>query len=208
MEKLKKYYYAADISTSCCGFSLFNENGKLMELKHIKLDIDRDIAIELRYLVKAEMFKNYIKDYKQYVLEKYNACISEVFVEEPLMSSNNIFTVGTLLRFNGICCYLFNEIFGNPPKLITIHEVRKVFCPEFVKVKHVKGERKETLSFPKNLGAKKFDKKEYIWQKVSEKEKSVEWLFNSKGNLMKENFDMSDAYAVGYSSLKLKGIIK
>jgi hypothetical protein len=190
-------YLSFDVSTTCIGIALFGHNGKLIQLTHIKLESDTEIEPENRYIEKAKLFKNYILNLKKYVQE-IGGYVDKVFVEEPLGSSNNVNTAIMLARFNGIVCYIINEVYNVIPTLYSIHSIRKTFCPEFVVYKN----GKNTLSFPKTI-----DKKEYIWEKVSKLEKNLQWLYNKKQKLCKENFDMSDAYACGFHGLKVNNVI-
>lgn len=199
----KNYYLSLDISTTNVGMSIFDEDGKLIGLKHLKLTTDKKIPNYQRYIVKSVLFKDYVTNIKNYIEEEFKGEIGGIFVEEPLIMSNNSFTSALLQKFNGICCYIIYDVFDIIPELITVHDSRKIFCPEFVNVKYKKGEKIETLSFPKNI-----DKKVYIWEKVNKIEKNIEWLYNKKGDLAKESYDLSDSYCVGYSMLKIKGIIK
>lgn len=204
MEKSKRLFYLAfDISTTNVGMSIFSDKGKLMALRHLKLKTGKNIPEYQRYIVKSLLFKDFIKEWKKYIENDLNGEVGGLFVEEPLIMSNNSFTSALLQKFNGISCYILYDIFNIAPELITVHDSRKGFCPEFVSIKYKKGQKIETLSFPKDI-----DKKVYIWEKVNKIENKIEWLYDKKGNLAKESYDLSDSYCVGYSMLKIKGIIK
>jgi hypothetical protein len=203
MVSKRKYYISFDISTTNVGMSIFSDNGKLIGLKHLKLNTDKSIPEYQRYIVKSLLFREYIENINKYIINDLDGEVMGVFVEEPLIMSNNSFTSALLQKFNGISCYLIYSVFDIIPELITVHDSRRIFCPEFVTVKYRKGEKIETLSFPKNI-----DKKVYIWEKVNKVEKNIEWLYDKKGNISKDSYDLSDSYCVGYSMLKIKGIIK
>lgn len=203
MEDKKIFYISFDISTTNVGMSIFSKTGKLIALKHIKLTTDKKVPEYQRYIAKSILFKEFIENILKYIKNDLDGEVMGVFVEEPLIMSNNSFTSALLQKFNGICCYLIYNIYDIVPELITVHDSRRIFCPEFVNVKYKKGEKIETLSFPKDI-----DKKQYIWEKVNKVEKNIEWLYNKKGALAKESYDLSDSYCVGYSMLKIKGIIK
>ena len=84
-----------DISTKTVGFALFDlNNSKLLELTHFspKIKPQPEDKIE-ELLLKAEAFKKHLEAYR-------NMGITRVVIEEPLLQSNNIYTVGTLLRYN------------------------------------------------------------------------------------------------------------
>ena len=91
------------------------------------------------------------------------------------------------------------------PMKISVYESRKLFCDELVKVSYVKGEKKETLSFPPEY---RKEKKLYIWKKVCNLEPQIEWFYKRNSDNPKPMcFDMSDSYAVGFAGLKKLGII-
>jgi len=205
MGKKTGYSWSLDISTTNVGMALWYESGDLVELKHLELKVDRSIPEEERYLHKAELFKEYVINYKKRIKENYDADIENIFVEAPLSNTPvNINTTAKLLSFNGIACYILNEVFDKPPYLITVYQSRKLFCPELVKItKKRNGQIKETLSFPKGV-----DKKEYIWNKVAELEPQIEWFYTRNNTLKGQSYDMSDAYAVGVAGLKVIGIIQ
>ena len=88
---------------------------------------------------------------------------------------------------------------------ISVYESRKLFCNELVKVSYVKGEKKETLSFPPEY---RKEKKLYIWKKVCNLEPQIEWFYKRNSDNPKPMcFDMSDSYAVGFAGLKKLGIL-
>ena len=100
----------------------------------------------------------------------------------------------------------YYTIFDIYPKKISVYESRKLFCSELVKVSKVKGELKETLSFPPEF---RDEKKLYIWKKVCNLEPQIEWFYKKDSKEPKDMcFDMSDSYAVGFAGLKQLGIIK
>ncbi len=207
--QLKQFSWSLDISTTNVGMALWNEEGRLVELKHLQLKVDNSVPEENRYLHKASLFKDHIRKYKEVISTTYGCEVKNIFVEAPLSNPPvNINTTAKLLAFNGIACYILNEVFGVEPFLITVYQSRKLFCPELVHKKVVKGAIKETLSFPKDV-----DKKLYIWHKVSKLEPNVEWFYKeNKATGKKEvkdlSFDLSDAYTVGYAGLKVMGVLK
>lgn len=204
---MKNYSLSLDVSTTNVGVALWNENGKLEELKHLELKIDKGIPIEDRYVYKSNLFRDYLISFKNRVESEYNCIVDNIFIEAPLSNTpKNINTTAMLLGFNGIASYKIYEIFGFIPKKITVHDSRKIFCPEFIKTtKKRTGEIKETLSFPK--GWKNKEKKEYIRTKVAKLEPHIEWFYTRNNTVKDTSYDMSDAYCVGYSGLKVMGII-
>ncbi len=193
--------WSLDISTTNIGMALWDRDGKLIELTHLKLDVDKSVPEEIRYLEKSHTFKKHAIAFNKRVNSEYGY-IQNVFVEAPLMNTPvNIETTAKLLGFNAICCYILNEIFGVPPYLISVYNSRKLFCPELVFKKKQSGKIKETLSFPKDI-----DKKVYLWNKVAKMEPSVQWHYKKNGSVKETSYDMSDAYVVGHAGLKVLGV--
>ena len=203
---MHKYIWSLDISTTNIGMALWDDKGKLIELKHLELKTDKNTPVENRDLYKAEIFKKYVLEYQEHVRTNYLGEIAHLVVEEPLGGSNNANTVSLLFGFNGICRYILYTIFGMYPMKISVYESRKLFCSELVKTTRTRsGEIKETLSFPPEY---RKEKKLYIWKKVSKLEPQIEWYYKKNSDEPKPMcFDMSDSYAVGFAGLKKLGII-
>jgi hypothetical protein len=202
---MEKYIWSLDVSTTNVGCALWNIKGELMDLKHLSLKIDKDVPVEHRDLHKAEVFRDFCEDYMKRVADKWEGKIFHVFIEAPLQNTpKNINTTALLLGFNGMARYVLLQVFCFMPEKITVHESRKLFCPELVKQSKRKGELVETLSFP---DAYKKNKKLYIWEKVAKLEPHIKWFYTRNNTLKDICFDMSDSYCVGYAGLKKMGII-
>jgi hypothetical protein len=52
------------------------------------------------------------------------------------------------------------------------------------------------------------DKKMVIWEKVSDREPQIVWLYDKNMKLKKENFDMTDSYAVVLGGMQKLGLWK
>lgn len=202
---MEKYIWSLDVSTTNIGSTLVSSDGKLIELKHLALKIDKDIPIENRYIYKAEMFKKYAIEYKERVLNMLNGEIIHIIIEEPLGGSNNSNTVSLLFSFNGICSYILYEIFNIYPKKISVYESRKLFCKELLKISHKKNKKTgeietiETLSFPPEYIK---EKKLYIWKKVCTLEPQIKWFYKKDSKEPKDMcFDMADSYCCCYSGM-------
>ena len=160
---MEKYIWSLDISTTNIGSALWNSKGKLIELKHLALKTDKTIDVEDRDIYKAEVFRKYVLEFKEYVYNKHLGEIAYVIVEAPLGGSVNPTTAALLFGFNGTCRYILYQIFGTYPKKISVHDSRKLFCPELVHQVKRKGEFVDVLTFPDKY---KKQKKLYIWEKV------------------------------------------
>lgn len=200
-----KYVWSLDISTTNIGSALWNDKGKLIELKHLELKIDKNVPVADRDIYKAEIFRKFVEEYSHHIKHELNGEIQHIVVEEPLFGSNNANTVSLLYGFNGICRYILFKEFKKYPIKISVYDSRKLFASELVKVSKVKGKIKETLSFP--LEYRK-DKKRYIWEKVAKLEPHINWFYDKKGKLKDTSFDLSDSYAVGYAFFVKQGILK
>jgi hypothetical protein len=203
-ESFKEFSWSLDISTTNVGMALWNEEGELVELKHLELNVDKSVPEEDRYIYKANLFKTYIKDFKERILKEYDAELTNIFVEAPLNNTPvNINTTAKLLGFNGIACYILYEVFKQPPYLISVYQSRKLTLLDIIKkTKKKNGEIKETLSFPKGI-----DKKHFIWERVSKLQPEVNWFYTKTGKLKNSSYDMSDAFLVGIAGLLVMEII-
>jgi hypothetical protein len=178
-----------DISTKTIGWALFDLNNQnLLELTHISPVIKpkpKDKVEELMY--KVDAFEEKLKKY-------VDLGITKVIIEEPLLNSNNVWTVGTLLRYNSMISRSIYNILGIVPNYISTYNSRKYAWPELVK-ENDKGKRVLFGGLPKTI-----DKKEIIWKKVSETEPQIVWLYTRNNTLKKECFDQADAYTcvLGY----------
>ena len=179
-----------DISTKTIGWALFDiKSQELLELTHVsprpKMDKEEDKIKEL--LLKSEIFAQKLNEYK-------NMGIVRVVIEEPLLNSNNVYTIQTLLRFNS---FVFKEIYnilGIVPEFISTYNSRKFAFPELVQ----ENDKKKFVLFgglPKDI-----DKKMIIWEKVAKREPQISWLYTKNNTLKKECFDMADSYTcvLGY----------
>ena len=186
-----------DISTKTIGWALFDiQTTELLELTHIspKTKLKEDEKLK-ELLLKCEIFKEKLIQYK-------NLGLVKVIIEEPLLNSNNIYTIQTLLRFNS---FLFKEIYETlniVPEFISTYTARKFAFPELVQ-QNEKGKFVLFGGLPKDI-----DKKMLIWEKVAKKEPQITWSYNRNNVLKKENFDQTDAYTCVLGYMKYKEIWK
>ena len=187
-----------DISTKTIGWALFDiQTQELLELTHIsprpKIPKNDDKLLEL--LLKSEVFAEKLREYKDFGIVR-------VVIEEPLLNSNNVYTIQTLLRFNS---FVFKEIYnilGIVPEFISTYNSRKFAFPELVK----ENDKKKFVLFggyPKDV-----DKKMIIWELVAKKEPQIKWLYTRNNTLKKENFDQTDAYTCVLGFMRSKEIWK
>jgi RNase H-fold protein (predicted Holliday junction resolvase) len=172
-----------DVSTKTIGWALFDMiSGELLELTHIspvpKPKEDNKIK---ELFLKSEVFKQKLVEYK-------NLGITKVIIEEPLLNSNNIYTVQTLLRFNTLISKEIYDTLGVVPEYISTYNSRKFAFPDLVR-ENDKGKFVLFGGLPKDI-----DKKMIIWELVAKREPQIKWQYTKNQTLKKENFDMSDAY--------------
>jgi hypothetical protein len=188
-----------DVSTRTIGWALFDiQSEELLELTHISprpksKDVGDNKMKEL--LLKSEIFRSKLIDYK-------NLGIVNVIIEEPLLNSNNVYTIQTLLRFNTLICKEIYDVLGIVPEFISTYNSRKIAFPELVQ----ENDKKKYVLFgglPKDI-----DKKMIIWELVAKKEPQIQWLYTKNNTLKKENFDQTDAYTCVLGYMRSKEIWK
>ena len=172
-----------DVSTKTIGWALFDIQSKdLLELTHISPIVKEKTEDKVQeLLLKANVFKTKMIEYK-------NIGITKVVIEEPLLNSNNVFTVGILLRFNSFITKIIYDELGIVPEFISTYDSRKFAFPELVR-QNDKGKFVLFGGLPKDI-----DKKQIVWDLVAKREPQITWLYNKKNLIKKECYDMSDAY--------------
>jgi hypothetical protein len=200
-----------DVSTKTIGISLFEdigENGKLQMLTHITPIIKPRPTDNIELLIKkAQVFQFEF-------LEKYSDIdITRVIIEEPLLQSNNVNTVSTLLRFNGMICKSVYEVLNIIPEFISSYDARKYAFPDLMQIRthNKKGEPYTDKEIDKKqpvlFGSYSWDtdKKVVIWKRVNEREPQIVWMYDKHQKLVKENYDMTDAYACVLGQMRKEG---
>jgi hypothetical protein len=184
-----------DVSTKTIGWSLFDiETGNLLELTHIspvpKPKVENKIE---ELLLKAIIFREKLLSYKE-------LGIQYVVIEEPLLNSNNVYTVSTLMRFNTLICKEVYDVLGVVPEFISTYNSRKFAFPHLVQP----NDKDKYVLFggmPKDI-----DKKVVIWELVAKREPQITWQYTKNNTLKKENFDQTDAYCAALGFMKMKEI--
>lgn len=199
----EEYILGLDVSTKTIGIALYKnegDSGKLIALTHVTPKIKPIPPSKTQILFeKCDIFENEC-------LEKYKELnITKVIIEEPLLGSNNIVTVGTLLRFNGMISRSVYQKLGVVPVFISSFDARAFGFPELMTIRthNKKGVKYSEREIQKKINENKktlfgsypwdINKKEIIWEKVSDLYPQVSWKYSRNQTLAKENFDMSDA---------------
>jgi len=200
MEKEPEYLLALDVSTSTIGIALFEDlgqTGKLKLLHHVSPKVKPTPKSKME-----ELFKK-VDIFQTEFLNKYaDFGIKRVVIEEPLLQSNNVYTIATLLRFNGMISKSVFDTIGVVPEFISSYDARKYAFPELLAVRKFKkdgtplNEKQIAKNTPVLFGDYDFevDKKYILWEKVAELEPQVTWFYDKNNKLKKETFDTSDAY--------------
>jgi hypothetical protein len=184
-----------DVSTKTIGWALFDmRTQELLELTHIsprpKMKTENKIE---ELLSKAEVFKTKLDEYK-------NLGITKVIIEEPLLNSNNIYTVQTLLRYNSFVTKNIYDVLGIVPEFISTYNSRKFAFPQLLQLND-KGKMVLFGGLPKDA-----DKKQIIWDLVAKLEPQITWQYTRNNTLKKENFDQTDAYCAVLGHMKSEKI--
>lgn len=200
MENESKFILGLDVSTKTIGIALFEDKdgtGDLKLLHHVTPKVKPEPESKLEELFeKARIFeKEFLNDYADFGITK-------VIIEEPLLQSNNVNTIATLLRFNGMVARSVYETLNIVPDFISSYDARRYAFPELLSIRTLKkdgthrSESEIAKSNPVLFGAHEFDadKKMIIWELVSDLEPQINWFYDKKNKLKKENFDMADAF--------------
>lgn len=208
-----------DVSTSCIGISIIEDNGidkpKIIAITHKSPRIPKKIkGIEALCLTKNAFDNGFLKNISEYCDKK----ITDVVIEEPLLSSNNVYTVATLLKFNGMIAEAVYNTLGIVPNFISSYDARLWSFPELVSIrKHKKnGDEypiKHIIHALKNdeivlFGGYQYDvdKKTIMMNMVNELykgEEAIPWEIGRNGNLKKENYDACDSLICGLAYINV-----
>ena len=184
-----------DVSTKVIGVALFDIDSKsLLELTHVspRPKPTTDSKIE-DLILKSGVFKEKLMNY-------VGMGITKVIIEEPLLNSNNIWTVGVLMRYNTLICKEIYDVLGVIPEFISTYNSRKFAFPHLVQPND-KGKHVLFGGLPKDI-----DKKMIIWELVAKREPQITWQYTKNNTLKKENFDQTDAYCAALGFMKMKEI--
>lgn len=202
MEEKNTLCLGLDVSTTTIGVCLleYNADGyvKIIELTHINPKVSSKIKGIEQLFLKKQIFEKFITKYK-------DLDITKVIIEEPLMRSNNINTCSTLLRFNGMISDCVYNVLGVVPEYISSYDARKYSFPELMAIRKYgkDGKQYDYKKILKEIKESKLvlfgsyswevDKKTVMQDKVSKLFPEIEWIYNKKGELKKENFDAADS---------------
>jgi len=214
MQKEPEFLLALDVSTSTIGIALFEDlgtNGELKLLHHVSPKVKPKPENKMEELFrKVEIFE------QEFLVNYADFGINRVVIEEPLLQSNNVYTIATLLRFNGMISKSVYDTIGIVPEFISSYDARKYAFPELMAVRTIKkdgtplNEKQISKNTPVLFGGYPYDvdKKYVLWEKVAELEPQVTWFYDKNNKLKKETFDTSDAYVAGIGYMYKNNIWK
>lgn len=209
-----------DVSTACIGVSIVADRGEgkpeILKLTHISPKTSNKVkGIEALFLKKSIFESEFVP-----LLKDYH--ITDVVIEEPLLSSNNVNTVATLLRYNGMISESIYRILHIVPQFISSYDARLFSYPQLASIRKYnrKGEEYSLKhisaainhgdlvlfgSYPYDV-----DKKTIMMDMVNEDYPEIEWLINKKGEIAKENYDACDSLicALAYINVNRYGVAK
>ena len=173
---------ALDISTSCTGYCIFDENG-LVKIGYISLTKKKD------FYQKA----NAIKQFFEEVFKSYD--IKNIAVEENLQAFrpglSSAKTLMTLAQFNGTVRWIAYEKFGIAPVSINVNTARKSIGLKIDKKDKSKTTKEKVLEWVSE------DNSEIVWPtKVLKSGRN-----KGQTRVLNESYDMADAYVIGKSFL-------
>lgn len=198
----KRIILGLDVSTTTIGCCLMTyENGikNIVKLTHITPKISSKIKGNESLFLKCKIFEDeFINKYKDFG-------ITDVIIEEPLLGSNNVNTISVLLKFNGMISYSIYKLLYVIPKYISSYDARKYSFPNLLAIRkyNKKGEQYPIKTIKKSLndnnlvlfGSYAWDvaKKDVMLGLLSDIYTDIDWIYDKKGELKKENFDASDS---------------
>lgn len=170
-------YLGLDISTSCIGWSILDENGCYVDGGYIdfsskKLNLDKNLFLKMEYFEKRFSV----------ILNKYKNIIKFWAVEEAVKKfSFGMSSAGTIFKlasFNFGVVYSIYKKLGTEPTYIPANKARKT-C---------------SIQFPKDID--KENKKRYILDRCAQKYPSIVWDKNRADNIKKQCFDLADSVVI------------
>ena len=196
-----------DVSTTTIGIALMRhvEGDKIPEilrLEYVNFKVDKNIkGIEALFKKRDIFEEEFLEDYGDCALPDDWGDITDVVIEEPLLRSNNVNTVATLLKFNALISNSIYQTLNIVPTYISSYDSRKYAFPELMAVRkfnkkgepysetHIKRAKPVLFGgYPMDV-----DKKHVVLNKVAELYPKIRWSLNKNGNIKQENYDMSDA---------------
>ena len=218
--KYPRIIMGLDVSTVCIGVSIIADFGngtpEIIKITHVSPKVPSKIKGIEALLLRNSIFEN------EFLTTLKDIGITDVVIEEPLLSSNNSYTVGTLLRFNGMICDSIYRVLGIVPNFISSYDARTFSFPDLLSLRkfNKKGDELSLSQIKKSLkeshvvlfGSYPYDvdKKNVMMNKVNEIYPNIDWILNKNGEIKKENYDACDSLvcALAYVIINRYGVEK
>ena len=198
----KRIILGLDVSTACTGVSIVsvNEAGqpKVEYIDMFKFKNSKKYTGSDALFYKLQQFIDRFS-------KIHDFGFTDIIIEEPLPNSQNRNTLVSLLRFNGMLSQYVWQTTGVIPKYISSYHARRFAFPELLAVRkfnksgeaydvhHIETALKKSEVVLFGNYAWDCAKKNILWNLVSEQFPDIQWAYDKKGELIKENFDASDA---------------
>lgn len=212
-----------DISTSCIGISIIldkeDEEPEIIKITHIVPKIPSKYKGIEALILRKEIFE------KDFLTTIKDLGITECIIESPLTHSmtgmSSAQTIAQLLQFNGLLSEAVYRVLGIVPHYITSYDARIYSFPQLLSIRkfnkkaiiypltHIKKAIKENHLVPFGDFPFDCDKKSVMMNMVCEKYPNINWVYNAKGEIKKENYDACDSLvcALAYVNQKKYGEI-
>lgn len=211
-----------DISTACIGVSIVKYDGsstpEILKITHIVPKIKKGIKGIEALILRKEIFEN------EFLAKNINIGITECVIESPLAfatGNSNAETVAQLLQFNGLISEAVYRVLHIIPNYLSSYNARILSFPKLLSIRKLnkKGEYYPISHYKKALrdnevvpfGSFPFDcdKKAVMMDLVNEQYPNINWVYNQKGQIKKENFDACDSLvcALAFINQKINGDI-
>lgn len=209
-----------DISTSCIGASIINDDGvnppTIEKITHIVPKISSKIKGIEALIKRKQIFE------EEFLTDLKNAGITECVIEAPLIfatGNSNPNTVAQLLKFNALLSEAVFYEFDIIPYYISSLNARIYAFPSLLGIrkfnrngeeydlKHIISDIKKQHIVPFADYPFDCDKKNVVMNLVTQQYPEIDWIYNKKGEFKKENYDACDSMvcALAYSNLKRFG---
>lgn len=174
-----------DISTSCTGWCVIDDNQNLIDMGMINLSKSK--SVYSKAVITRDCLKKILARHK----------IKKVYIEENLQSFRSGFssakTLSTLARFNGIVSFISFEIFKIEPVHVNVNAARKSLGIKLIRKKDGgKPTKDQVLDWVQSNTV-------FLWPKKKLKSGP------RKGQEINDPgcFDMADAYVISMAGMKM-----
>jgi len=229
MENIENKIYPSlilglDISTSCIGASIVldekDKEPQVIKVTHVVPKIPQKIkGIEALILRKENFEKGFLETIKDLGITE---CVIESPLTHAVSGNSNANTVAQLLQFNGLLSESIYRVLGIVPHYVSSYEARMLSFPELLAIRkfNKKGEMYNKKHVLKNISENHLvlfgefpfdcDKKNIMMNCVCEKYPTINWAYDDKGNLKKQDYDACDSLVcvLAYINQKKYGEMK